>query len=273
VQSPAEPAVAGAPASVEVEVAVNAAQAEAAARAADAAARADAQVAEAAARLGRATASNPAAVVPPRTAREVEGLKVRRQMLAEQLEGAENQRQELTQSLQRVGDTEEGRSPDPAAVSLTRAGLEVRLKDVDARIIQLERDIAGTNRALTQASPEVLAAYEQQRPREPVHHGPDEGDVVGGVFGGALLGMVLLTAGRRIRAWRRRRRGQPAYDSVPAGVGPDPRIDRLTQAVDAIAVEVERIGEGQRFVTQLMAERRELIPAEAVRTADVPGMR
>jgi hypothetical protein len=37
----------------------------------------------------------------------------------------------------------------------------------------------------------------------------------------------------------------------------DPRIDRLTQSVEAIAEEVERIGEGQRFVTQLLASRQE----------------
>jgi hypothetical protein len=33
------------------------------------------------------------------------------------------------------------------------------------------------------------------------------------------------------------------------------RLDRMEQAVDAIAVEVERISEGQRFTTRLLAER------------------
>ncbi len=35
----------------------------------------------------------------------------------------------------------------------------------------------------------------------------------------------------------------------------DDRMKRLEQAIDSIAVEVERIGEGQRFVTKLLAER------------------
>ena len=38
----------------------------------------------------------------------------------------------------------------------------------------------------------------------------------------------------------------------------EPRLERfarLDQAVDAMAVEIERIGEGQRFVTRLMSER------------------
>ncbi len=34
-----------------------------------------------------------------------------------------------------------------------------------------------------------------------------------------------------------------------------PRLDRLENAVDAIAIEIERISEGQRFVTKVMTER------------------
>jgi hypothetical protein len=33
------------------------------------------------------------------------------------------------------------------------------------------------------------------------------------------------------------------------------RLARMEEALDAIAVEVERMGEGQRFVTKLLAER------------------
>jgi len=33
------------------------------------------------------------------------------------------------------------------------------------------------------------------------------------------------------------------------------RLERIEQAVDTIAIEMERIGEGQRFVTKLLAER------------------
>ena len=35
----------------------------------------------------------------------------------------------------------------------------------------------------------------------------------------------------------------------------DERIARLEQAVDVIAVEMERVGEGQRFLTRILAER------------------
>jgi hypothetical protein len=33
------------------------------------------------------------------------------------------------------------------------------------------------------------------------------------------------------------------------------RLERMEQALDSIAVEVERISEGQRFTTKLLAER------------------
>ena len=33
------------------------------------------------------------------------------------------------------------------------------------------------------------------------------------------------------------------------------RLERIEQAVDAIAIEMERVSEGQRFTTKLLAER------------------
>ena len=38
---------------------------------------------------------------------------------------------------------------------------------------------------------------------------------------------------------------------------PDDRLEHLQQSVDAIAVEVERIAEAQRFTARLLAERTE----------------
>jgi hypothetical protein len=49
------------------------------------------------------------------------------------------------------------------------------------------------------------------------------------------------------------RRGPAPYDARLDTTSP--RLDRIEQAVDAIAIEVERISEGQRFVTRLLSER------------------
>ena len=73
----------------------------------------------------------------------------------------------------------------------------------------------------------------------------------------------LLTLG----AAANRRRG----DEGAAGlVVDDARMARLEQAVESIALEVERISEGQRFTTRLLAER---APADRVGSAPGPERR
>lgn len=50
------------------------------------------------------------------------------------------------------------------------------------------------------------------------------------------------------------------------------RLERIEQAVDAIAVEVERISEGQRFTTKLLSEGRSAnaLPASSAVQSDAP---
>ena len=47
-------------------------------------------------------------------------------------------------------------------------------------------------------------------------------------------------------------RGKSAPPALPPGVAE--RLERIEQAVEATALEVERIGEGQRFVTRLLGD-------------------
>jgi hypothetical protein len=62
-----------------------------------------------------------------------------------------------------------------------------------------------------------------------------------------VIGLPIMRAlGRRIE------RGTPA-PAVPQEVRD--QLQQLAQAVDAIAVEVERISEGQRFTTKLLTEQ------------------
>ncbi|MCC6771265.1 MAG: hypothetical protein IT360_08645 [Gemmatimonadaceae bacterium] len=51
-------------------------------------------------------------------------------------------------------------------------------------------------------------------------------------------------------------------ESLSPGGGETPmRLERIEQAIEAMAIEVERISEGQRFVTKLLAERSTDAPA------------
>jgi hypothetical protein len=62
------------------------------------------------------------------------------------------------------------------------------------------------------------------------------------------------------RAFARRmdRRSEPAAASEIA-----PRLDRIEQAVEAIAIEIERVSEGQRYTTKAIADLRGLPSSNA----------
>jgi hypothetical protein len=78
----------------------------------------------------------------------------------------------------------------------------------------------------------------------------DPGEVIGILGSLTIIGAVLFPLAR---ALARRIEGRPAAAPLPAST--DARLDRIEHAVEAIAVEVERISEGQRFTTKLLAER------------------
>ena len=60
------------------------------------------------------------------------------------------------------------------------------------------------------------------------------------------------------------RRGDQAARSANLPNDVSARLERMEHAIDAIAVEVERISEGQRFTTKLLSEREShLLPAES----------
>jgi hypothetical protein len=75
----------------------------------------------------------------------------------------------------------------------------------------------------------------------------------------ALAVLVPLSIGISRRLWRR----APVASASALEDKVSPRLDRLEQAVDAIAIEVERISEGQRFVTRVLSERAPAVQASA----------
>lgn len=50
--------------------------------------------------------------------------------------------------------------------------------------------------------------------------------------------------------------------SVPDSPTADARLDHIQESLDAIAIEVERIGEGQRYAVKVLAERARNSPPE-----------
>lgn len=74
---------------------------------------------------------------------------------------------------------------------------------------------------------------------------------------GAHLGLMLLGAFFvwRLAPGRYARRLWPVGRSSAIPRQLTDRLTNLEQSVDAVAIEVERIGEGQRFMTRLFTER------------------
>jgi hypothetical protein len=55
------------------------------------------------------------------------------------------------------------------------------------------------------------------------------------------------------RAWAKRLEKRAEAHPIPAEVSS--RLERMEQAIDSIAVEVERISEGQRYTTKLLSDK------------------
>lgn len=66
--------------------------------------------------------------------------------------------------------------------------------------------------------------------------------------------MPIIAIGFPIaRAFARRIEGEATRPAIPGDVSV--RLERMEMAIDSIAVEVERISEGQRFTTKLLSDR------------------
>jgi hypothetical protein len=132
----------------------------------------------------------------------------------------------------------------------TRAALELRKVPLDAQIAQTELDLAGARAQLaSRQGTETQPPLGFQFP--PAHRGFDPDLVIGLFFAFIFAVLMPMSIAIARRIWR----GRPK-DAVPrADDVIVPRLDRLEQAVDAIAIEIERISEGQRFVTRVLVER------------------
>jgi hypothetical protein len=151
------------------------------------------------------------------------------------------QRSELQSQRRRVSE----QLQNPRIEGPDRQGLERQIMDIDSRIMALDKQISAANERVAQAALVPGAVVEPRRQSDEV---PDEVFALAGVFFLAVL--MPLSIAFALRLVRRGARGVAA---LPHDIME--RFNRIDQAIDAMAVEVERIGEGQRFVTRLMSER------------------
>ena len=169
----------------------------------------------------------------PQTAAERAILIARRSEMSDQIVSARGRRTTLARQYE-------------GATGANRQGLEQQLRVLDQRIAQLEVDIGDSGRALSAyTGPTTSVGFPD---RFPVNIGPGQATAISIVFIVAVLGPLAASFGRLM--WRRALRPSlpPAWNDA------NNRLERLEQAVDTIAVEMERVSEGQRFLTKIMTQ-------------------
>lgn len=171
---------------------------------------------------------------PPVTAQDLAALKERRSELSDQLISATSRRHEVSRQLQ-------------SATGANRAGLEQRLSVLDTRIARLETDIDQSGQLLASAPYALIAQQES--------HSNAGNQLVDNALPILIVFTIFVLCPIAI-AWARSiwKRGSAASQTVDKDTAR--RLERMEQSMDAIAVEIERVSEGQRFVTRLMAEGR-----------------
>jgi hypothetical protein len=72
---------------------------------------------------------------------------------------------------------------------------------------------------------------------------------------GAFATAIILAIGvPLVRAYSRKMDSESKNPRIPSEVSD--RLERIEQSLEAVAIEVERITEGQRFTTKLLSEGR-----------------
>jgi len=163
-----------------------------------------------------------------------EGYKAQRDVLTGQLQELEGTRRDIT-----------GQMEETAAGSSEHKALEDRLTDVDGRIKAVDQMLAGNSAQLAQAAaiPGAVVQTPPYRPPGP----PDEVYQLTGLV--IVVVMLPLSIAFAKRIWRK---STTVITSLPREL--TDRLLRLEQTVEATSLEVERIGEGQRFLTRLFTE-------------------
>ncbi|HET6682031.1 MAG TPA: hypothetical protein VFG84_12580 [Gemmatimonadaceae bacterium] len=171
-------------------------------------------------------------ILTPMTAADVATLQHRRSELSTQLNSANGRRDELAKDLL---------SSSGAAAE----GITARIVQLDQRILQIESDIAVNGRLLAAAP---ASAVQGSSPFSDAGFFPGNGELA--IVGGTLVLFPLALAVARL-IWRRTTR---MSSSAPVNSEVADRLAHIEQAVDAIAIEVERVSESQRFLTRSMVD-------------------
>ena len=142
---------------------------------------------------------------------------------------------------------------------VAHAQLEVTQANLETQIAETEMNLAGARAELSARQGTDGQTIVPPRFPGPFRRQVDPDMVIGLSFVLILAALLPASIAFARRIWR----GRPAPVARPFDDPSAQRLERLEHAVDAIAIEIERISEGQRFVTKVLAERPVAQPVHA----------
>jgi hypothetical protein len=206
----------------------------------------------------QASGSAAQTVAPARTGAELAALDIRRNELRRQFESNTERRSLLSAQLLESHE------------QVTRRDLEARIREQDARTARIDQQLSQIDDAISASLANGVtqdrAPQKTMTTMPTLAPGRDQKGEVARVMFLEGLGFVALF----LVVWlSRRRRGPALAMRLPAEESA--RLEQLQRNVDVIALEVERISEGQRYVTKLLSEKQQALGAGAAQ--DIPAAR
>lgn len=171
----------------------------------------------------------------PTNSEELQALRAQRSEVSSQLTSALRRRSDLAKQIETASAAE-------------RPGLEARIQQLDGRILELEMQLARAGQLISSTPGQIINSTSNN------NFGPFNNNMRPDITAISVVLTIFVLCPLAIAAarllWKRATNPPPAIDKETSE-----RLRRLEAGVDSIALEVERISEGQRFVTRLMSER------------------
>ena len=165
-----------------------------------------------------------------------EALRAKREVLGEYMGRLLNRRENVSERLN-----------DPNVTPAEKAALEEHLQQLNSRIIDMEKQLHTADAEVAAAAGIPGATVRQSR--DVASSGPpDEMLIIGTVFSGIALVIIAIAYARRL--WKG---ATTVVAHMPAAF--EARLTRFEQSLDAVAIEIERVSEGQRFLTKVFGEQ------------------
>jgi hypothetical protein len=163
-----------------------------------------------------------------------EALRAKREVLGEYMKRLLNRRNDVAERLNQ-----------PSTGPAEKVALEQHLQELNARIIDMEKQMQKADAEVAQAA--GIPGSTVPESRGDGNRPPDGMLITGTVFVGIALVIIAIAYARRL--WKG---ATHVVSQIPAAL--EARLTRFEQSLDAVAIEIERVSEGQRFLTKVLTE-------------------